>query len=1101
MIRTQPVGREAELAVLAGGLDAAAGGSGQLLTVSGDAGIGKSTLAAAVVARAHERGLTVLRAHAGPLDRDYPFGLARQAFAPLQAGPGWPGLCRGPAALGERVLTGREPLDSPYAATHGLFCLTAAVAARNPAVLVVDDAHWSDIASQHWLAALARRVDELPLTVVLTIDAASGVLGELMAGTVVALGPLAPATSSALLRSRFPDAAQSFLAACHAASGGNPYLLTALAAHSDGRSAPAVSPDEVARWVSLRLSRMPEGCAGLATGLAVLGPAARFLDTPDASAVRFPDAPTARLPDAPAASVVRFPDAPAARLPDALDARLPDSPAADGFRTAARLGDAASLAGLSPDRAAMCADALRAAGILAPDVWAPANPMIASALMQRLGAAERSRWHARAADLLAVRGTDPERTAVHLLRAEPAGRADVVALLRSAAARAAGRGAPESAAAYLRRALEEPPGDPVVDAAVRLDLALALAAVRQDGAPALAYEAVARITDPAARAEAALRCGRALAISAHGATAIAVCRLGLADTSADLAPSHPASPDLAHQPTLLDAAPGRALPADIAPHAVPADMAPHPAPADIAPNSPTPPDQGAGPSYRLVKDLAPQPVDNAAVDKTDSGSSVDNSRGGVAEALIWAHPTVRHEGGEGGMPVSSTIRTMPAATIARLEAEIAGAGGMDSRTKPMVRAYVERCRSDPPELPLWRVIVAIEDTFAGRAARDNLAVLRPLLESGVLAGEDDSVLPTVAGLALIANGDLDTARAMSERVADAAEARGWISTVAHGRFLRSLAVLPAGLVTEAVADARTAVEFKLSSNTPSEGLLFALCPLVDALVEADRLTEADALIAAAFPGEPSPYGLSSPMFLQSRGRLRWAQERPEQAIADLRAAGRLWDEMGIRHPGLASWRADLVAPLRATGAAAEKHAWEHLEVAERAEAPGPLSHALRVAATVAARERRVSLLERAVEVCAGTPERLARAYGLVSLGSALRRAGRREAARVPLRTGLEVAAAGGAHRLARLATAELHAAGARPRRAAIHGPAALTEAEQQVAGMAAGGLTNREIALRLVLSRRTIETHLAHAYHKLGIASRRDLGAALGSEGGGDQGP
>ncbi len=171
---------------------------------------------------------------------------------------------------------------------------------------------------------------------------------------------------------------------------------------------------------------------------------------------------------------------------------------------------------------------MRAGGLLADDEWSPANPKIAAALDRTLGDGERSVWHARAADLFLARGGDPERTAVHLLRAEPSGRADVVAVLHGAAVRATGRGAPEVAATYLRQALEEPPSDPATDAMLRLDLSLALAAGRQEGAIALAHEAVARITDPVTRAEAALRCGRALLISAYSAAAMAVFRLAVA---------------------------------------------------------------------------------------------------------------------------------------------------------------------------------------------------------------------------------------------------------------------------------------------------------------------------------------------------------------------------------------------------------------------------------------------------------------------------------------------------------------------------------------------------------------------------------------------
>lgn len=58
-------------------------------------------------------------------------------------------------------------------------------------------------------------------------------------------------------------------------------------------------------------------------------------------------------------------------------------------------------------------------------------------------------------------------------------------------------------------------------------------------------------------------------------------------------------------------------------------------------------------------------------------------------------------------------------------------------------------------------------------------------------------------------------------------------------------------------------------------------------------------------------------------------------------------------------------------------------------------------------------------------------------------------------------------------------------------PTTLSPREQQVAALAAEGLTDREIAQRLFLSTRTVEGHLARALGKLKVASRRDLPAAL----------
>ena len=57
--------------------------------------------------------------------------------------------------------------------------------------------------------------------------------------------------------------------------------------------------------------------------------------------------------------------------------------------------------------------------------------------------------------------------------------------------------------------------------------------------------------------------------------------------------------------------------------------------------------------------------------------------------------------------------------------------------------------------------------------------------------------------------------------------------------------------------------------------------------------------------------------------------------------------------------------------------------------------------------------------------------------------------------------------------------------------AVLTGREREVATLAARGLTNRQIAERLGLSRRTVENHLQHAFDKLAVTSRDELEAAL----------
>jgi DNA-binding CsgD family transcriptional regulator len=115
-----------------------------------------------------------------------------------------------------------------------------------------------------------------------------------------------------------------------------------------------------------------------------------------------------------------------------------------------------------------------------------------------------------------------------------------------------------------------------------------------------------------------------------------------------------------------------------------------------------------------------------------------------------------------------------------------------------------------------------------------------------------------------------------------------------------------------------------------------------------------------------------------------------------------------------------------------------------------------------------------------------RAEALVRYGAYLRRSGRPREARKPLAEALAIAEETGAGRVARLARAELSASGGRRRRR-DDDRATLTAQEQRVAELAAGGLSNAQIAAALHLSPKTIGNYLERIYAKLDIHSRRDL--------------
>ena len=467
--------RDAELAALAAAVAAAEAGHGTLALVEGPAGIGKTTLLrAACRARGPwtPRSPRVLTARGLALEQGFPYGIVRQLLDPVR---GEDGLMDGAAALAARVFDWAEagPVedDVRYAAMHGLYWLVANLAARQPLVLAVDDAHWADAPSLRWLAHLAARVEHLPVALLLAVRDGPDepeLLGELRAaGTRIRLRPLGPDATAALVRRRLggplvapaDDGAAQLGRDWHASTGGNPFLLEALAvALRDGDQ----KAEPIAQAVLRRIG--PEGpeAGRLTRALAVLG-------------------------------------------------------------GPAPLRQAAALAGLDLPAAARLADRLRAADVLAPgSVLEFAHPIVRTAVYESIPPGERALAHAEAARLLERDGTDAERLALHLLRSEPGGDPRVAALLRAAAAAATGRGDPGAAAACLRRALDEPP--PAADRpGLLLELGIALARERSPAAVPALREAV-ELAGP----DAALLAARVLGIWAYHAEAAAICRNALA---------------------------------------------------------------------------------------------------------------------------------------------------------------------------------------------------------------------------------------------------------------------------------------------------------------------------------------------------------------------------------------------------------------------------------------------------------------------------------------------------------------------------------------------------------------------------------------------
>ena len=232
----------------------------------------------------------------------------------------------------------------------------------------------------------------------------------------------------------------------------------------------------------------------------------------------------------------------------------------------------------------------------------------------------------------------------------------------------------------------------------------------------------------------------------------------------------------------------------------------------------------------------------------------------------------------------------------------------------------------------------------------------------------------------------------------------------------------------------------------------------------------------------------------ARARLALAEGDYELAHAEAVKTGALRAAQGRPNPSLAPWRSTAALALAHLGRRGEAAtiAEAELALAMRFGAPLPIAgafHARAVAEPDPA--ARVSLCERALAVVA----RCRAAWSRCGCGSnwvrALAYLGQRVEAREALRPALADADEAGAVLLAERARRELVATGLRPRNAALEGTAALTPRQRQICELAAVGKGNRAIAQELFLSVKTVETHLAAGYRKLGVTTRAGLAAEL----------
>ncbi|MFT3764338.1 MAG: protein kinase [Minicystis sp.] len=252
------VGRQRELAVLAGGLERAAGGEATLALVAGPSGIGKSALASMLVRRAERQGFRCFRGRCYEREQ-VPFvafdrvmdqmiltlrGWPPARLAPLEAalaalGRLFPafGLLAAPAAA-----SAADPRELRQQAVSGFRQICAVFQAEAPICFVLDDLQWTDEESVELLAALlagnagrimilglfhphAARLDH-PLGPLLRDVEAAG------KSTTITLDPLGSAEAAHLVEAVTGNRlAPAVSAALASQTDGNPFLVRRLAEH------------------------------------------------------------------------------------------------------------------------------------------------------------------------------------------------------------------------------------------------------------------------------------------------------------------------------------------------------------------------------------------------------------------------------------------------------------------------------------------------------------------------------------------------------------------------------------------------------------------------------------------------------------------------------------------------------------------------------------------------------------------------------------------------------------------------------------------------------------------------------------------------------
>ena len=343
-----------------------------------------------------------------------------------------------------------------------------------------------------------------------------------------------------------------------------------------------------------------------------------------------------------------------------------------------------------------------------------------------------------------------------------------------------------------------------------------------------------------------------------------------------------------------------------------------------------------------------------------------------------------------------------------------------------------------------------------------------------------------AGEALFSAGDDERASTVLERVVTECRATGSPGLLPYALHSLGLVETRRGRLTAAIEADAEAAELARALGQPRERLMAVgglawTAALLGREDDCLQYLEAAAAAWVSLGRDPNPDA--------TKGMLALSVGRTDDAIRELEAlVAEPWAPADAIAPR--SFVPNLVeAYVRAGRDAEAETTLERFEaLADRSGRPASRALALRCRAALEGSEEH---FEAALALHDEWRNSFEQARTQLLYGELLRRQKRRAAARVRLRAALAVFDDMGAVGWADLTRIALRATGERARRRDPSTLDDLTPQETTVARLVASGLTNRDVAARLFLSPKTIETHLAHVFRKTGVRTRTELANKL----------